>query len=173
MSLTDWTTYVFASMVIGSGLGGLYYWEHFDIYNAQALSEKQFNEPEIQQGSWRVGSIPATGGVIELHNFVVFRLKGFDEPMVGRVLAMAGQKVEVKGDEVRVDGTPYINPVIRFKSSRLDVPELVVPRGCVFVVCDERSKGNSADNDSRRFGPIPLDAITHTFKAKGLQKGGA
>ena len=99
-------------------------------------------------------------------------MKGLDEPQVGRVLALAGQKVEVKNDEVKIDGAPYINPGIRFKVSRFDVPELVVPRGCVFVVCDQRSKGASCEVDSRRFGPISIDAITHTFKPKGT-KGGA
>jgi type IV secretory pathway protease TraF len=172
MKLDDWTTYVFASMVIGAGLGGLYYWEHYDIYNASQLADKQYNEPSLSQGTWRVGALPATGGTIELHNFVVYRVKGMDEPQVARVLAFAGQKVEVKGEEIKVDGTAFVTPGRRAQFSRFDVPELVVPRGCVFVVCDQRSKGGSVEVDSRRYGPIPIDAITHTFKSKGTQKGG-
>ena len=88
---------------------------------------------------------------------------------MGRVVALEGSKVEVRGEEVLVDGNPATNPT-KSTRSRFDVPEVTVPRRCYFVLADLRGKGGSESYDSRHLGPIPQESITHTFKP--LKSGG-
>lgn len=162
-SLKDWTTYVYAGMVVAVGLGILAYECNFDVYKTDDTNDKQFNDPELKMGTWRLGRLPSRGAPLETGLFVVFRMRGAERSLVSRIVAVEGQKVEVRADEVLVDGQAIPAPKGAGKS-RFDVPEIVVPRGCVFCVNDLRAKGASAECDSRRFGPIPIEAITHCFK---------
>ncbi len=168
ISLKDWTTYVFAGLAVGVGMGILWYNVTFDIFKPEDPADKQFNEPELKVGVWRLGHLPNMGAPLQVGNFVVFKMRG-DTPRVGRIVALEGQKVEVRADEVIVDGSPMTNPTKNNKS-RFDVPELTVPRRCVFAIADNRGKGGSEAFDSRHLGPIPYEAITHTFKP--LKAGG-
>jgi signal peptidase I len=161
--LKDWTVYVFAGIVVAAALAILWYCVNFDIYKTDDPPDKQFNEPELKVGVWRLGHQPNMGADLQVGMFAVYKVPGSELRRVARVVAMEGQKVEVKGEEVIVDGSAIQNPT-RQNRSRFDVPELTVPRRCVFVVSDLRSKGASADYDSRGLGPIPLEAITHCFK---------
>lgn len=170
LSLKDWTSYVFLGMFVGSGLAILYVTENWETYSTQETADKQWNEPEIKQGTWRMGKLPERGAPIERGSFVVYRLKS-ETVRVGRVVAVAGQKVEVTPDDVLVDGQPFVPPVPKQKASRFEVPEMVVPRGCVFVVVDQRQRGGASEQDSRFLGPIPVEAVTHTFKPLGSAKG--
>lgn len=169
ISLKDWTTYVFAGIVVAGGLGVLWYWVNFDIYKTEDTPDKQFNEPELKTGVWRVGHEPAMGADVQPGMFVVFKVRGSDGSRVARVVAMEGQKVEVRAEEVLVDGNAIQNPTKNIRS-RYDVPEITVPKRCVFVVNDHRGKGASPEYDSRGLGPIPIDAVTHCFKP--LKAGG-
>src|SRR5207245_1768545 len=122
--------------------------------------EKQYNVPQISQGTWRLGRL---SGPLERGRFAVFRAPGGGGPRVGRVVATEGQRVEVTETDVLVDGQPFTDPAIHPGSTRIDMPELVVPRGCVFVVCDLRGAPGAAENDGRLLGPIPVEAVTHSF----------
>jgi signal peptidase I len=162
-ALRDWTTYVYLGIVAATGFGVLWYEVNFDIFKTEEAADKQFNEPELKMGTWRLGHEPSMGASLQVGMFVVFRVRGSDGPRVSRVVATEGQKVEVRGEEVLVDGTAVPCPTKNARS-RFDVPEITVPRGCVFVVNDLRGKGPSSEYDSRFLGPIPLEAITHCFK---------
>ncbi len=161
--LKDWTTYVFAGIVVAGGLSILWYEVNFDVYQCDQPSDKQWNEPELETGMWRLGHLPNHGAPVEVGMFAVFKWKGTEGARVSRIVAVEGQKVAVKGDEVLVDGTP-LHALSKQAHSRLDVPEITIPRGHVFLLNDERAKGPSCDYDSRRLGPIPVEAITHVFK---------
>jgi len=165
-ALKDWTTYVYAGIVVGAGLGILGYCVNFDIYKTEETADKQYNEPEWVTGLWRFGRLPNMGAPIEPGMFVVFKVARCDTPKIARVVALAGQTVEVKGDEVLVDGQK-ITDHSRSTKSRLEYPEMVVPRGCVFLLNDLRNKGPSCEYDSRYLGPIPIEAISHCFKPRG------
>src|SRR5581483_8688070 len=157
-SLKDWTTYVFAGIVVGAGLSVLWYEVNFDVFKTDEPADKQRNEPELTMGAWRLGHEPNMGAPLAQNMFVVYKVRGSDGPKVSRIVAMEGQKVEVKGEDVLVDGSPVPCPT-KSTRSKFDVPEITVPRGCVFVVNDQRAKGAGADYDSRFLGPIPVDAI--------------
>src|SRR5437016_2393757 len=94
-SLKDWTTYVYAGVLVGIGLGVLFYECNFDVFKTEDTSDKQFNDPELKMGTWRVGRLPNKGAPIEVGMFVVFTMRGAGRPLVSRVIALEGQKVEV------------------------------------------------------------------------------
>jgi type IV secretory pathway protease TraF len=169
--LHDWTTYFFAGVVVAGGLGLVYYWENYDIVRFEEEKAKHYNEPEVEQGVWRVGHLtdpiePGTNG----QTYVVFKRPGDSAHHLARVVAREGQRVQVTDKDLLVDGQPYEVLGVKNKTSLAEVPELVVPRGCLFVISDNRSRRGSVENDSRSFGPIPLDAVTHAFKWKGKRK---
>ena len=97
----------------------------------------------------RVGYTPAQGDV------VVLRKDSFlEEAIVKRVIAVAGQEVEIDYDAntVYVDGValdePYINQEdedVMVERSGMVYREFTVPKGCIFVMGDNR-KGST---DSR------------------------
>ena len=168
--LHDWTTYVFGSIFVAGCLGTLAYFENYEIAHFDEPNEKQFNEPELKSGQWRLGKTTATYGEDLRDAFVVYKQAGADGPRVGRVVGVEGDKIEVKEEDVLRNGEALKAPVPARKHSSVEIPELIVPRGCVFVLNDVRVKGGSPQTDSRTFGPIPWDSITHVFRPKG--KGG-
>jgi signal peptidase I len=164
-SLRDWTTYVFAGIVVAIALGILWYNVNFDIYKSNEPPDKQFNEPEMKPGKWRLGHLPSSGAPLEVGMMVVFQMHGTDStPRVSRIVALEGQKVSLQNDDLVVDGQ-IVPKALHQGKTRFDVPETVVPHNCVF--CINLNIGKAPDYDSRRLGPIPIEAITHCFKPNG------
>ncbi len=84
---------------------------------------------------------------------VGIRTRG-DEDLIKRVVGLPGETIEVRDNQVVVNGTPlqetYLPQVIM-----PDEPPVTVGPDEVFVMGDNRD----ASFDSRRFGPIPLDDL--------------
>lgn len=89
------------------------------------------------------------------------------ETYVKRIIAVAGQTVELVGGYVYVDGVALDEPYVEGKPTYpLETPAsytnenpqypYTVPEGEVWVMGDNRVKSN----DSRAFGSIPVDTIT-------------
>jgi signal peptidase I len=74
--------------------------------------------------------------------------------LIKRVIGLAGEKVEIKGGKVHINDQPLEEPYISQQPQR-DMGAIVVPPEHVFVLGDNRG----ASNDSRSFGPVPLDNI--------------
>jgi signal peptidase I len=77
--------------------------------------------------------------------------------IIKRVIAVAGQRVDIRDGAVYVDGQrlvePYVNPLY---PDHYDADaESQVPTGTVFVMGDNRANSN----DSRYIGPVPLSSI--------------
>lgn len=104
----------------------------------------------------RVGYTPAQGDV------VVLRKDSFlEEAIVKRVIAVAGQEVEIDYDHntVYVDGValdePYINPEdedVMVERSGMVYREFTVPEGCIFVMGDNRN--GSTDSRYAELGMV-------------------
>ena len=90
-------------------------------------------------------------------DIVVLRKDSFsEEPIVKRVIATAGQTVDIDFDngEVVVDGTPLDEPYINeltFLEEGTEFP-LTVPEGSVFVMGDNRN--HSSDSRDSRLGTV-------------------
>ena len=104
----------------------------------------------------RVGYTPAQGDV------VVLRKDSFlEEAIVKRVIAVAGQEVEIDYDAntVYVDGValdePYINQEdedVMVERSGMVYREFTVPKGCIFVMGDNRN--DSTDSRYAELGMV-------------------
>ena len=78
---------------------------------------------------------------------------------IKRVIATEGQHIKIENGKVYINGTEidedYLQPGVITESADGLYTDLTVPKGCVFVMGDNR--GHSTD--SRRFGCIPLEKI--------------
>jgi signal peptidase I len=78
-----------------------------------------------------------------------------DTVLIKRVIGLPGETVEVRDNQVFVNGNPIAEPYLPDGVSMRDEPEITVPADAVFMMGDNRN----ASNDSRRFGPIPREDI--------------
>lgn len=95
---------------------------------------------------------------------------GYTESCVKRVIATAGETVEVRGGVVYVDGqaideSAYWGAIVLGEYGPLTVPE-----GEVFVMGDNRNE--SKDSRNPAVGPIPRDKIVGRVRAVFLPFSG-
>lgn len=88
------------------------------------------------------------------HDVVVISRKPL--PLIKRVIALAGQTVEVRDGKVIVDGEPTAEPYLAVVTQGSFSP-YTVPQGHVFVMGDNRNV--SLDSRDPSVGPIPLNRI--------------
>jgi signal peptidase I len=74
--------------------------------------------------------------------------------LIKRVIGLPGEKVEIKDGKVHINDQPLEESYLSNQSQR-DMTAIVVPLEHVFVLGDNRG----FSNDSRSFGPMPLDHI--------------
>jgi signal peptidase I len=94
---------------------------------------------------------------LERGDVVVFEsVNGGEEDLIKRIVAVAGDEIEVRNGILLVNGEeqeePYLNENLPFDDS---YEQTEVPEGYVFVMGDNRA--NSAD--SRVFGSLPVENI--------------
>ncbi len=78
-----------------------------------------------------------------------------DTVLIKRVIGLPGETVEVKENQVYVNGNPIAEPYLPDGVTMRDEPEVTIPADSVFMMGDNRN----ASNDSRRFGAIPREDI--------------
>lgn len=77
------------------------------------------------------------------------------DDLIKRVMALPGETIEIRNNEVFIDGTkldePYLSPGVIMQ----DFGPQTIPDGMVFVMGDNRG----SSHDSRKFGAIPVETI--------------
>ncbi len=76
------------------------------------------------------------------------------ELLIKRVIALAGETIEIRGGQVLINGQDLVESYLSHETSGSYGP-LTVPEGQVFVMGDNRG----ASNDSRVFGPVSTERI--------------
>ena len=85
---------------------------------------------------------------------VVVDRPGDEKTLVKRVIAVAGETIEVRGGHAFVNGEPVDEPWVREFGGPGCGPELV-PEDHVFILGDNRA----ASHDSRAIGPVAVDSV--------------
>lgn len=101
------------------------------------------------------------GARVQRGDIVVFRRPGQErKKYLKRIVALAGDAVEIKDDTLRVNGVAQREPYAKYTHWTPPAGPIRVPPGSVFVLGDNRA--NSLD--SRHFGCVPTDNIIGVVK---------
>lgn len=85
---------------------------------------------------------------------VVVNVPGSPEPLIKRVVALAGETIEIRNGQVYIDGEPVEEPWVEYSATH-DFAPTTVPPLHVFIIGDNRPNSR----DSRTFGPVHVDQI--------------
>ncbi len=76
------------------------------------------------------------------------------ERYIKRIIGLPGETIEIKNNEVYINGKPLREPYMHSPMPQ-DMPPTKIPEGYVWVMGDNRS----VSLDSRYFGPVPIKNI--------------
>lgn len=98
----------------------------------------------------------APRGHLRVGDIVTFPSPVTDAEQIKRVVALAGQSVEIADAVLQVDGRPVKEPYVDTASiDGVYFGPVIVPEGTVFLMGDDRE----ISVDSRAYGPVPVSRI--------------
>jgi signal peptidase I len=162
----------FYGILVAALTGGTWFIFHYEFFRFRDPTQKQLCQPEITEGTQRLGRDVGWLSEEDLNvgDLARFRTGRAGAESTSRIIALAGQRVAVRSGQLVIDGAEVKDPWGR-KANALDfMPEVIVPEGYVFVANDQRWGTQSERMDSRAFGPIPMRSIDYVFTPKGEDK---
>lgn len=108
-------------------------------------------EPRLREGEFvLINTLAYRFSPIRRGDVVAFRHDAPNpETYIKRIVALPGERVEVREGTVLVDGRPLAEPYVRFRDRR-SAPALVVPPHAYYVLGDNRADSD----DSRDWGVL-------------------
>jgi signal peptidase I len=82
------------------------------------------------------------------------RTSPYDD-LVKRVVALGGEEIQIRDNQVYIDGAPIDEPYLNPGTSMPDFGPQTIPEGQLFMMGDNRN----SSSDGRVFGPIPVDDV--------------
>ena len=92
--------------------------------------------------------------VPERGDIVIVDVIGQDVPWIKRVVGLPGEVLEIKNNQVFIDGQGLVEPYLASATQR-DFGPIYIPTKHVFVMGDNRNYSR----DSRVIGPVPIERI--------------
>ncbi len=77
------------------------------------------------------------------------------EDLIKRVIALGGDTVAIRDNQVLVNGAPLLEPYLNDGAQMSDMPERRIEEGWLWVMGDNRNESS----DSRVFGPVEVDDV--------------
>lgn len=116
-------------------------------------------EPGVHPGEFvLINTLAYRFGPIRRGDVIAFRHDAPNpETYIKRVVGLPGERIEIRGGVVFVNGAPLAEPYVRFRDRRSAAP-LVVPAHAYYVLGDNRSESD----DSRDWGVLrEHDVVGH------------
>jgi signal peptidase I len=93
---------------------------------------------------------PRRGEIVVFHT-------PFQEDFIKRVVALPGETVEARNNQILINGKPLSEPYLSKDIETVNFDKQKVPPGTVFVLGDNRE--NSTDSRSGELGPISIQKL--------------
>lgn len=167
--LHDPASYIFYGLAVGMGIGVFAFVDRFETWTCKDPYDRAVNEPEVNPSESRLGR--AARPPLD-REFVLYKAPNRSEERCARVVALGGQTIEItaKGEVLLDDKKPEEEAKARLLPD-CDVPKVLVPRDCFFVLCEQRTRPGAAYHDSRGIGPVELWSVNNVFTFKNRAVG--
>jgi len=138
----------------------------FNSFSCEKIESKEM-EPTLKAEGHKMISPVNSIDDLKQEDVISFKYSGERKQpsYAARVIGLPGDKVEIRAGEVILNGNKmssnYVSQGSKSPATE-NYAEIIVPRDCVYVLCDNRRSFDKSD--SRAFGPIGLWAITGKFK---------
>jgi signal peptidase I len=113
--------------------------------------------PTLMEGDFiLVSKLAYKLGTAQRGDVVVFiPPNGSDRDYVKRVIGLPGETIDIQDGQVKINGTPLVEPYAKGQTTGGRYNHLEIPKGMVFCMGDNRLNSS----DSRNFGPVSISAM--------------
>ncbi|MEI6308050.1 MAG: signal peptidase I [bacterium] len=113
--------------------------------------------PTLMEGDFiLVSKLAYKLGTAQRGDVVVFiPPNGSDRDYVKRVIGLPGETIDIQDGQVKINGTPLVEPYAKGQTTGGRYNHLEIPQGTVFCMGDNRLNSS----DSRNFGPVSISAM--------------
>ncbi|AYK06414.1 signal peptidase I [Brevibacillus sp. 7WMA2] len=155
-AIKEWLTSIITVFIVTFAL---YTWlgAPYVVYGESMQSTLQNNEKVVvNKAVYRLHE-PQRGEIVVFH-------ANQKEDYIKRVIAIAGDRVEMRNDQLFINGKPVEEPYLEEQKKKAhaegkkvteDFPPVTVEAGYMFVMGDNRQNSK----DSRMIGPVPITQV--------------